>query len=300
MAGIVPIGGLALDFKMPWNDCMMPISPNYLAIERAVAECAYAGCDTIWITGNRGIAPVVRKRLGDYIIDPISLNGLELHTRIKSIPIFYVPVHPKDEDRRDCLGWNVLYGADSAFRVGCFISKWVAPTRYYCAFPHGITSEEYISTLRLKLKRADKNIIFSYNGKTVKDNLHLSFTFSAEDYKKCRDIVKKKNIEDYYLRSQKDATLFTLSEVFEPLDIITNDVVELPWFYDIGSWQNYCDYMGSQTARNMKKREKIFRHEKRRIFPLEKEQPGNKNNEQKNRENLQQSTEQDQTKNESS
>ena len=43
MAGIIPISGQPLEFNMPWHDCLMPLAPDYLLIDRAVAECAYAG-----------------------------------------------------------------------------------------------------------------------------------------------------------------------------------------------------------------------------------------------------------------
>jgi hypothetical protein len=35
LAGIVPVASQALDFDFPWHDSCMPISQNYLAIERA-------------------------------------------------------------------------------------------------------------------------------------------------------------------------------------------------------------------------------------------------------------------------
>ena len=57
LAGIVPIGGQPLDFKMPWHDSMMPIAQNYLAVERAVFQCVLAGCETVWIVGHLGTQP---------------------------------------------------------------------------------------------------------------------------------------------------------------------------------------------------------------------------------------------------
>jgi hypothetical protein len=41
VAGIIPVAGLKSDFDLPWHPSLMPIAPNYLAVERAVAECAY-------------------------------------------------------------------------------------------------------------------------------------------------------------------------------------------------------------------------------------------------------------------
>jgi len=271
LAGIVPIGGIPLDFKMPWHDSLIPIGPNYLAIERAVYECAVAGCDTIWIVGHKGTSPIVRKRLGDFIVDPVTLFPKNPYSKKKDIPIFYVPILPRDFDKRDSLGWSVLHGADCAFRVSCFISKWTAPKRFYCSFPYGISSLEFIRDYRLNFKRDEKNIIFSHNSKTVKDNLHIPFLFNADDYKKCRDIVKKKNIDDWQLRKEKNAREFTLAEVFEPLDAVNNSVIELPWFHDISSWKKYCDYAASDEAKNIVKHDSVFTKEKRKLFPTEKE-----------------------------
>lgn len=307
LAGIVPIGGLPLDFNMPWHDSMIPVGQNYLAVERAVLECAMAGCETIWIVGHKGTTPIIRKRLADFIRDPVSLQVYGNERRTREIPIFYVPIRPRDYDRRDCLGWSVLYGADCAFRVSCFISRWVAPKLFYCSFPYGVTSENFISDQRKRMRITEKTTIFSYEGKTVKDGLHIPFTFNFEDYKKCRDIVKKKNLEDWHERKQKSARLFTLQEVFEPLDTVNNNVIELPWFYDISSWKKYCDYAGTDHAKNLSRNDNVFTKQKRRIFPkdrvveeLYKYDELEKLYEQENGEILQQSTEQDQTKNESS
>ena len=71
LAGVIPVSGQKLEFDMPWHDCLMPLAPNYLAIERSVVECAYAGCETIWIICNDDMQPLIRHRLGDYVQDPV-------------------------------------------------------------------------------------------------------------------------------------------------------------------------------------------------------------------------------------
>ena len=55
LAGIVPVSGQPLDYDLPWHDCLQPISQNFLAVERAVLECATAGCE-------RPTEPLIRKR----------------------------------------------------------------------------------------------------------------------------------------------------------------------------------------------------------------------------------------------
>ena len=71
LAGIVPVAGQPLDFKMDWHDSLMPIAPDYLAVERAVFECAWAGCETIWIVANDDMTPLIRHRLGEWVQDPV-------------------------------------------------------------------------------------------------------------------------------------------------------------------------------------------------------------------------------------
>ena len=107
LAGIVPVAGQPLDFNFDWSDCLMPLAPNYTAVERSVIECAYAGCETIWIVCNKDIQPLVKYRIGDYAEDPAYVSrkfAVNPRDHKKEVPIFYVPVHPNDRFRRDCLG----------------------------------------------------------------------------------------------------------------------------------------------------------------------------------------------------
>ena len=73
LAGIIPVHGQEFDFGFDWHDTLMPIAPNYTAVERAVVECAYAGCSTIWIVVSDEMEPLIRYRIGDYVQDPVYL-----------------------------------------------------------------------------------------------------------------------------------------------------------------------------------------------------------------------------------
>ena len=76
LAGIIPIAKPPYDFGSPWDDCLTPIAKNYLAVERAVAECAYVGCETIWIICHKDMQPIIKRRLGEKTTDPLRLNTL--------------------------------------------------------------------------------------------------------------------------------------------------------------------------------------------------------------------------------
>ena len=151
----------------------MPINKRYTAIERAVVECAYAGCETIWIICHDDMQPLIRYRLGDYVQDPLWINknrllipeGVE-----KPIPIYYVPIHPKDRDKRDCLGWSVLHGAQTAYWLSKTISQWVTPDKYYVAFPYGVFPSQRVRSWRSTISKPGNFLLATPEGNSVIDN----------------------------------------------------------------------------------------------------------------------------------
>ena len=268
LAGIIPVAGRPLDYNFPWHDCMQPIGQNYLAIERAVLECAFAGCDTIWIVANDDMQPLIKSRLGDYVQDPVYIfrkyNPGNIKDNHKPIPIYYTPVHPKDRDKRDCLGWSVLYGAKISYLISSKMSKWLIPERYYVCFPYGIYDP---STLREHRKAiaSSQDFYVSYRGKTIKDGEYLGFTFGEEEYKKYRDHLRQtssgayKPVESGEYPSEKlpleerySARYFSLDKVFGIGDNSGANVVETPHYFNIDSWEGLRTYLGSDH--------RIYRH----------------------------------------
>ena len=164
LAGIVPTAGPPHDFNFPWHDSMMPLSPNYLAIHHAVMECAWAGCETIWIVCHHEMQPLIRYEVGEYVQDPVWFN--RTHTKHysesrKTIPIYYVSIHPNDRNKRDCLGWSVLYGANTAYWTSRKMSKWVIPDKYYAAFPYGVYDNRLLRKHRKNIS-SSKNFILTF------------------------------------------------------------------------------------------------------------------------------------------
>lgn len=260
LAGVVPVAGQPLDFNFPWHDSLQPIAQDYLAVERAVIECAYAGCETIWVVCNDDMQPLIRYRLGEYVQDPVFLNRrhhfgpTQVH---KQIPIYYVPIHSKDINKRDCLAWSVLYGALTAYHISCKISKWLTPKKYYVAFPYGVYEPEILRSHRKDIS-SEQSFALSFEGKTVKDNEYLGFTFDEEDYKKCVQIIRREGTgmrkpgqphggetENLPLHERWSARYFTLDKVFT--DVIMDDVnvVEIPWYKKVDSWEGLRYYLSS-------------------------------------------------------
>jgi len=239
LAGIVPVAGQPLDFNMPWQDSLMPIAQDYLAVERAVVECAYAGCETIWVVCNDDMQPLIRHRLGDYVQDPVwsfRTHDRNIADNQRPIPIFYVPIHPNDRRKRDSLGWSVLYGSYTSWKISRGMSKWLAPDRFYVAFPYGVYRVPFLRENRKKLS-SEQKIVLRHNNKTIKDGAYLGFTYTFEESKQLSKVIWNKS-RSY---STHDATNFSLSEVFEELNTDDCEFIDIDDYWKIDNWKDYCD-----------------------------------------------------------
>jgi hypothetical protein len=71
LAGIIPVANLKTDFDLKIPPYTLPVDTDFSAIQKAVFECAIAGCQTIWIVANDDEAPVLRECVGDWVFDPV-------------------------------------------------------------------------------------------------------------------------------------------------------------------------------------------------------------------------------------
>jgi len=262
LAGIVPVAGQPLDYNLPWHDSLMPVGYNYLAVEHAIQECAMAGCETIWIVCHNDMQPLIRHRIGEWIFDPAQpTTGIFANTYERRIPVFYVPIHPKDRYKRDCLGWSVLYGALTAYSISKRLSKWVIPDKYYAAFPYGIYSLDIVRENRSKFS-SNKTYCLTHDGKSIKTGHHLGFTFDAEDFIKCRRIIRKESTHAWTaegkripLKERYSARHFPLDKVFK--GAIIDGEIEISWHCEVDSWDSYVAYLSSKESKEITRPEKL-------------------------------------------
>jgi hypothetical protein len=212
--------------------------------------------------------------LGDFVQDPVWINrGHEKYPKEhrKQIPIFYVPIHPRDYGKRDCYAWSILYGAVTAWRISKIISKWVVPKKYYVSFPYGMYDPEIVRDYRTVIS-SEKNFYLSYNGKTFKDGEYLGFSFGEGEYKQFRDIIRtgtgelvpgtfdfeKKERKYLPIKERHSAKHFSLDKVFKNaiIDIATG--AEVPWFYPIDNWENLVAFLGSEERKIIKRPHKAL------------------------------------------
>lgn len=251
--------GQPLDFKFPWHDSLIPIGQNYLAVEKAVFDCAVAGCDTIWVVCPKDMQPLIRYRLGDYVVDPIIYHDKLTFAKFperKEIPIYYVPTHPKDAGRRDCLSWSIITGAYNAYRLSRKISRWVTPDKYFVAFPYGMFSPYYLRQNRSDIKSA-KSFFVSHEGKNFKDGLYLPFTFDSEDFINCRKHFRKSEKRSYAdfkiplpVEERFTGRFFTHDFVFEAVKTKDASELEIPWYYQVSNWEELKKWLASENTLN--------------------------------------------------
>lgn len=267
LAGIIPLANFSSDFGTIFHSSMLPVDSGFTMIQKSVHECALAGCATIWIVANDDLAPIIRKHIGEWVYDPTrySLKHIIPKNRPlarRVIPIYYVPILPKDRNRRDSYGWSALFGMHSAWWISYRISKWIIPKKYFVSFPHAAYDPYIIRGHRDEIRDHRANTFFGHDGKDIKDDKPMPFAITAEQFIISRRNVNKKTTKTRYslkegetfedLRSMPmserwSARWFSLSDVFSELEEDGAHRVELDWFHDLRSWDGYRGFLGSEN-----------------------------------------------------
>jgi len=276
-AGIIPVANLQTDIQTPIPEILLPVNNGFSAIQKSVFECAMAGCNTIWIVANHDLAPIVRKVVGDWIYDPVYYE--RTFTKFYSdhrreIPIYYVPIHPKDRARRDSYGWSILHGVYSSWYAAYKISKWITPQNYYISFPMSVYDVYSVRDYRKNISNSKANFFLKHDNKTVKDGELLSFTMKGDDFKACRNLINKTTTREYLpplpgqkYPSQKRpvserwiAKDYSLEQVLEPLNEEGSTCMEIEWHHDISTWEGYVEYLGSKNTVETPRKELTLPH----------------------------------------
>ena len=254
LAGIIPVSGLKSDFNMPWHESLMPIAPNYLAVERSVLECAYAGCNTIWIVCSDDVTPLIRYQVGEAIQDPVYNYRHFEHNKKdlkRPIRIYYVPINIRDINKRDNLAWSAIHGAKTANKILRKISSHLSPDKFWISWPYGYYKPDVMRASRKNI--SNSNVAICYNNQTVKNNMYLGFTLDMRQVEKLinesrtrstglwinpETREKKHSVDERYCYKN-----FDLQEVFETLDCSNYSEFSIDSFYNLDNWLDYCKFI---------------------------------------------------------
>jgi len=251
---------------MEWDSSLIPVAPNYTALESAIYECIHVGCNSIWIVANDDIAPLIRHRIGEYATDIRSMEQGSFQrfgeeNRLE-VPIYYVPIHPKHRGKVNNYAWSAIYGANVCFWIMRMFSRWTVPTAYYVSFPLGMLDPKELLKHRAKVQKK-KTFYFSHEGKTVRDGHPVSFVMDPEEWRRAKRTITtnastwKATDGDEYPSEKLPpeerlvSLRYNLEDVFGggPED---NDQ-EIKEFYDLTSWDGYVTFLGSELNGRMKR-----------------------------------------------
>lgn len=268
LAGIVPASSRPTGINLPWSDCLTPVAPNFFAIEYAVHQAAWAGCETIWVVCDYEATPLIRKRMGDFTYDPTSIGSKKFSLQPdkwrRLVPIYYVPIRPEEDYKSKCLPWSIIDGAQVANRICGKISRWTMPQSFFVSFPYGIYPTQAVRPHRQVISNPQMpNFYFTSQGRSVLTGNHLPFTFKQEDLETFianfktyeNSIIGGEMLEERKDHFTNDVDLAILYNRNEP---IINNSLELEWFKQIDTWEGYKAYLGDPVSNTIKFPGRIF------------------------------------------
>tara|TARA_Y100000034_G_scaffold137014_1_gene218470 strand:- start:26023 stop:26739 length:717 start_codon:yes stop_codon:yes gene_type:complete len=216
----------------------MPIGKGYTLLDRAIAECAYAGCHTIWITVNDNWQNLIKKRIGDYVEDPKYIRRTFdkfPEDSKRRIYVYYVPELVKFRRQRYGEAWGVINSAVFATRMSFGVGYFTMPSTYYAAFPMALYDPSIIGNHRANIKNG-KTLYIEHEGQSIMTGHKMGFTF---DYQQLRDI-------NALLGMRRLTGNLSYKDVFKPLKFEGVDPITLPWYNEPHDWDGYMDYMVSE------------------------------------------------------
>ena len=131
----------------------------------------------------------------------------------------------------------------------------MVPDRYYTAFPYGVYDPELVIPYRQKIS-SKKPFYISYDNKNIKNNEYLAFTFDAEDFKQARRIIRKEGTGEFPNYNAKEripieerwsARFFELDKIFTCVKMEDAQILSVPWYHNISSWDGLKKYLGSEN-----------------------------------------------------
>jgi len=273
LAGIIPLANLPDKLGMHYHPSLASIKFGYTAVQAAVYEAAWAGCNTIWIVCNDDVQPLVRHLVGEWIYDPAFVGRSKWGNWdkypgqiVKQIPIFYTGLLAKDIGKRDCYAYSIVHGADMANKVARGISQWAVPNKFYVSFPMGIYNPKALGYYRRQVKNPKKSFGWRANGKTAKDGYYTGFAFTKEDLKNFKKRIQEGtgvytnkayehgSYELLPIEERNSARFFSLDKVLQ--DVIFDEkegfLQDLSWFYKIDRWRGYRAFLTSYQWKLLK------------------------------------------------
>jgi len=231
IAGIIPVSRVQSDIDLILPPSALPIANGFYNIQRSIVECAYAGCNTIWVVCDDSQALLLKKICGEFVMNMHDYERSH-HSKYpqenrRVVPIMYAPLSFKHQDKSG-LGVSVIDGIHASFHVSSNISKWVAPHRYYISSPYGVYNPE----VKRSLIKEEGSFFLEHDGLTALDGENLGFCLGVDEVKHCSYLFKKNSVNSD----------FTLDLILDN-DIVRKNIrtCGVDKYHNIQQWSGYKD-----------------------------------------------------------
>lgn len=233
IAGIVPVAAVRTDIDLVLPPSMLPIENGFYNVQRAILECAYVGCNTIWVVCSDSEAKLIQSVCGDFVMNMYDYER-SMHSAMpgdnrKMIPIIYTPLSFKYQNKKGII-LSMIEGVRASFHVSKSISKWMVPYKYYVANPYGVYSPE-IDSIKTRIG-GTANFFVKFDGRTAMDGENLGFCLGVDEAKHCSYLIKR-------IRGNRDFDL----DIILDNDILRSnfDTYEVGKYHNIQNWKGYQD-----------------------------------------------------------
>lgn len=233
IAGIVPVAGVRSDIDLVLPPGALPVGNGFYNVQRAIVECAYAGCNTIWVVCDDATAPLIKEICGDFVTNmhdyERSMHTVHPSDNRRTVPLMYTPLSFKYQDKSGII-LSIIEGIRAAFHVSSNISKWLVPYKYYVSNPYGVYNPE-IKSIRTKINK-DSDFFISHNNKTAMDGENLGFCIGIQAAKHCSYLLKR-------IKGNKN---FSLDMVLDNDILRSNfETHEVDKYHNIQNWLGYSE-----------------------------------------------------------
>tara|TARA_Y100000592_G_scaffold101037_1_gene184814 strand:+ start:41012 stop:41629 length:618 start_codon:yes stop_codon:yes gene_type:complete len=179
--------------------------------------------------------PLVRRRLGDYVKDPVILRKSNFtkypeDNRV-NIPIYFYSPHPKDRFRRPGPVWNLLNCCLAIYYFSFSFSRWLSPDKYYVSFCYGLYNIGELSQYRKDFTQ-DNNLIITHGDKSMFTGHYLGACLTGDFIKDTIVNLKRQTIE-----AEEELQFVNLPEPSAYRNI------EISEYFSCDSWENYVEYI---------------------------------------------------------
>ena len=199
--------------------------------------------------------PVIRQRIGDFVLDPIYIwNAFvpEKHKLSKRvyIPIYYLSLNYEDHDVHDGILYSYLHTARKIIKASANISVYMKPYFFFGVSPFGVMNPEFMRARRTSFASVEKNILFEHGGKTFLQDEFMPFMFDRRSLKHMWYELEMARRERYESNMIGGGNVMPAKDI-NPSNVLTQEVlekhffnVELDYYYNASTWEGYSHFAG--------------------------------------------------------